>query len=54
MIRTTRTAQVTWEGDLEHAGGQLALGSGALTNVPISWRGRSQKPDGLSARLEAA
>ena len=36
------TASATWEGDLTSGSGTFSLGSGAATDVPLSWKARAE------------
>src|SRR6266516_2497253 len=45
MIKAERRAEVTWEGNLARGQGNLNVGSGAITNQPITWASRTERAD---------
>jgi osmotically inducible protein OsmC len=48
-----RTANVTWKGDLAHGGGTITdTGSGAFSNLPVTWAARTEKSDGKTSPEE--
>ena len=48
-----RTARVTWHGDLPHGNGVIdKTGSGALSNLPVSWAARAERSDGKTSPEE--
>jgi lipoyl-dependent peroxiredoxin len=38
------TAHATWRGDLMHGSGEVSTGSGAVSNVPLTWKARAEEP----------
>ncbi len=52
-MKATRTAQVVWEGDLAHGSGTIvSSGSGALANLDVNWRSRTESSDGSTSPEE--
>jgi osmotically inducible protein OsmC len=52
-MATERKAQVTWEGDLMSGKGHIeSVTSGALGDLDVSWRARSEEPGGLTSPEE--
>jgi len=48
-----RRASVTWEGSLTQGSGTINnVGSGALSNLPVSWAARTEKSDGKTSPEE--
>ncbi len=48
-----RTANVTWEGSLAEGQGTITnTGSGALSNLPVTWKARTQSSDGMTSPEE--
>jgi osmotically inducible protein OsmC len=46
MAEFTRVAEVSWQGDLAHGRGVLtAPAGGVLSNVPVTWKARTETPD---------
>jgi osmotically inducible protein OsmC len=42
-----RTAQVTWQGDLMSGSGRIdTVGSGAISNLDVTWASRSEESEG--------
>lgn len=52
MALAERTAEMHWNGTLAKGDGSLKAGSGAVTDLPISWASRSDKADGKSSPEE--
>jgi lipoyl-dependent peroxiredoxin len=53
MPQAERRAQVTWEGNLVQGRGTIVqTSSGALTNLPITWASRTERPDGKTSPEE--
>jgi osmotically inducible protein OsmC len=47
-----RSAQTTWTGDLAHGRGSLSTGSGALSDLEVTWASRTQRPEGKTSPEE--
>lgn len=48
-----RTANVTWNGGLIEGSGMLAsVTSGAISNLPVSWKSRTEDPGGATSPEE--
>ena len=46
-MAATRTAQVVWEGSLDEGGGTIeSVGSGALGDLPVTWKARADEESG--------
>jgi osmotically inducible protein OsmC len=52
MAIATRQAAVDWEGTFTDGSGTLSSGSGALERMPVSWKARSEQPDGKTSPEE--
>ncbi len=52
MPIATRQAEIVWEGALASGGGTLSSGSGALTELPVTWASRTERPDGKTSPEE--
>lgn len=52
MAKAERRADVTWTGDLIHGKGTIKVGSGALTEQPVTWAARTEAPDGKTSPEE--
>ncbi len=52
MTETKRSAHCVWAGDLVGGEGTLTVGSGALTEQPVTWASRAEKPDGKTSPEE--
>ena len=53
MAETERTAEVVWEGNLTGGSGRVtSSGSGAVRDLPVTWRARSERPDGQTSPEE--
>jgi osmotically inducible protein OsmC len=50
---TTRTATVTWSGNLQEGSGTVSAGSsGLFTDLPVSWASRTEAVDGRTSPEE--
>jgi osmotically inducible protein OsmC len=49
---TERQATATWEGDLQSGNGTVSTGTGVLTDQPVTWKARTEDPDGLTSPEE--
>ena len=47
-MATEKTARATWEGTLAEGRGRFSLGSGALTDQPVTWNDRAEDGGGTS------
>jgi len=47
-MATQKTASATWEGTLAEGSGQVNLGSGAVSDLPVSWKDRAEGGEGTS------
>lgn len=47
-----RTATVTWQGNLPDGQGTINSGSGALSNLPVTWGSRVEQPAGKTSPEE--
>jgi osmotically inducible protein OsmC len=47
-MATEKTAQATWEGTLAEGSGHVDLGSGAVTDLPVTWKDRAEGGEGTS------
>jgi osmotically inducible protein OsmC len=47
-MATEKTARATWEGSLAEGSGRFSLGSGAVTDQPVTWRDRAEEGGGTS------
>lgn len=53
MAGAQRTASVVWEGDLMSGNGNITgSGSGALSNLGVTWKARTADSDGLTSPEE--
>lgn len=49
MAGTTKTASVTWNGGLMDGGGTItSVGSGAISNLGVTWKNRAETAEGTS------
>lgn len=49
MAGTTKTANVTWNGGLMDGGGTItSVGSGAISNLGVTWKNRAETAEGTS------
>jgi lipoyl-dependent peroxiredoxin len=51
-MAATRTAEVTWEGDLAHGAGRFTVGSGALGEQEVTWASRTERSEGKTSPEE--
>lgn len=52
-MAATRTATVTWTGNLAEGSGTVSAGTSALfTDLPVSWSSRTEAPDGRTSPEE--
>jgi osmotically inducible protein OsmC len=52
-MATERKATVTWHGDLMSGGGEVDdVSSGALSDLPVTWKARSEEPGGMTSPEE--
>jgi osmotically inducible protein OsmC len=52
-MAATRTAEVTWSGDLATGSGVVErVGSGAFGKLPVSWAARTEAPEGKTSPEE--
>jgi osmotically inducible protein OsmC len=52
-VKAERRASVVWEGDLAHGSGTIvSSGSGALADLNVSWRARTESSDGSTSPEE--
>lgn len=49
-----RTAQVIWSGPIADGQGTIKSGSGALSELPVTWASRTQQPGGKTSPEELA
>ena len=53
MANVERRAHVVWEGDLARGNGTLTEdSSGALSDAPVTWASRVERPDGKTSPEE--
>ena len=52
MLIAQRTAEVTWDGSLAGGNGRVSSGSGALTDLPVTWAARTEAPAGKTSPEE--
>ena len=52
MAGVERRADVVWEGGLAHGSGTVSGASGAVTDLPVSWPARVERPDGKTSPEE--
>jgi lipoyl-dependent peroxiredoxin len=52
MAIATRQAEIIWEGPLATGTGTLLSGSGALSQLPVTWASRTDRPDGKTSPEE--
>jgi osmotically inducible protein OsmC len=49
MAGATKTANITWQGDLMSGSGTITnVGSGAFSNLPVSWKARTENESATS------
>ncbi len=52
-MKAERRAEVVWEGDLMSGSGTItSTGSGALSNLGVSWKARTEEPGGSTSPEE--
>jgi osmotically inducible protein OsmC len=44
-----REAEIVWDGPLASGTGTLTSGSGALSELPVTWASRTERPDGKTS-----
>jgi osmotically inducible protein OsmC len=54
MAIAIRTAQPTWEGPLGSGTGMIRMGSGATSELPVTWAARTERADGKTSPEELA
>jgi len=47
-MATEKTARATWEGTLAEGSGQVSLGSGAVSDLAVTWKDRAEGGEGTS------
>jgi len=47
-VATQKTARATWEGSLAEGSGKVSLGSGAVSDLAVSWKDRAEGGEGTS------
>ena len=47
-MATEKTARATWEGSLAEGSGQVSLGSGAVSDLAVTWKDRAEGGEGTS------
>jgi lipoyl-dependent peroxiredoxin len=47
-MATEKTAHATWEGTLAEGSGRVSLGSGAVNDLPVTWKDRAEGGEGTS------
>ena len=47
-MATEKTALATWEGTLAEGSGHVSLGSGAVTDLSVTWKDRAEGGEGTS------
>jgi osmotically inducible protein OsmC len=47
-MATEKTAHATWEGTLAEGSGRVSLTSGAVTDLPVTWKDRAEGGEGTS------
>ena len=52
MTIAVRNAAVNWDGSLARGAGELTSGSGALSQLPVTWASRTEQPDGRTSPEE--
>ena len=43
MATAERRAEVVWEGDLPRGSGRFNVGSGAMSEQPVTWASRTER-----------
>lgn len=54
MTIAERTAVTSWTGDLAQGHGTVHASSGAFDALPVTWAGRTERPDGRTSPEELA
>ncbi len=52
MAGFEREAQAVWEGGLATGSGRVTAGSGAVSDLAVSWGARVERPDGMTSPEE--
>ena len=52
MSMAKRSARAVWGGDLAGGSGTVGAGSGAFSDLAVSWSARTEQPDGLTSPEE--
>src|SRR5438477_11871369 len=52
MPIATREAEIVWKGPLASGTGTLSSGIGALSQLPVTWASRTERPDGKTSPEE--
>jgi lipoyl-dependent peroxiredoxin len=52
MPMAERNAKCTWKGDLAHGDGNLSAGSGALSDLEVTWASRTERSQGKTSPEE--
>ena len=52
MAIAERSAQGIWKGDLAHGNGTVSGGSGALSELPVTWASRTERSEGKTSPEE--
>ena len=52
MAGIERRADVVWEGALAQGGGHVTAGSGAVSDLPVTWTSRTERADGKTSPEE--
>ncbi len=47
-----RNAECIWSGDLAHGGGSVSSGSGALSDLEVTWASRTERSEGKTSPEE--
>lgn len=47
-MATQKTASAIWEGTLAEGSGNVSLGSGAVSDLPVTWKDRAEGGEGTS------
>jgi lipoyl-dependent peroxiredoxin len=47
-VATEKTARATWEGTLADGSGRVSLGSGVVSDQPVTWKDRAEGGEGTS------
>ena len=52
MAGTERRAEVVWEGNLTQGSGRVTAGSGAVSDLPVTWASRTEQSEGKTSPEE--